>query len=104
MNLEKFKGISTEMAIIMSAIVDKMEIGQELKEMEVNTGDEKKDREELGKQLIVLIISKLYKAKEEVYELIALYKGITIEEAKTAEIIPIIKELFGVDGAVDFLS
>lgn len=103
MNLEKFKGISTEMAITMSAIVDKMEIGQELKQMEVNTGDEKKDREELGKQLIVLIISKLYKAKEEVYELISLYKGISIEEAKTAEIIPILKELFGIDGTTDFL-
>ncbi len=104
MNLENIKGISTEMAIIMSAIVDKMEIGQELKQMEVNTGDEKKDREELGKQLIVLIISKLYKAKEEVYELISLYKGIPVEEAKKAQIIPIIKELFGIDGAVDFLS
>ena len=104
MNLENIKGISTEMAIIMSAIVDKMEIGQELKQMEVNTGDEKKDREELGKQLIVLIISKLYKAKEELYKLISLYKGIPVEEAKKAQIIPIIKELFGIDGAVDFLS
>lgn len=104
MNLEKIKGISTEVLISMSAIIDKMEIKEQLKNMEVNTGNEEKDKEELGKELIILLISKLYKAKDEIYELIAGYKGITIEEAKKVEIIPIIKELFGIDGVSSFLS
>lgn len=103
MNLENFKKISTKTAIKMSAIIDKMEIGQQLKDMEVNTGDEAKDREELGKQLIVLIITKLYKAEDEIYELIAMCKGISIEEAKEVEVIPFLKELFGIDGVTDFL-
>lgn len=104
MNLENLKGISTKVAIKMSAIVDKMEIGQQLKDLNVETGDEQKDREELGKQLIILIISKLYKAENEIYELIALCKNITVEEAQNIAVIPFLKELFGIAGVTDFLS
>lgn len=104
MNIKNIKSLNTEMIMHLSACIDKMEIGQELKEMEVNTGDSKKDNEELSKQLLILIISKIYKAKDEIYEMIADYKGITIEEAKKVEIIPIIQEILGIEGIQDFLS
>ena len=104
MNMKNIKSLNTEMIMHLSACIDKMEIGQELKKMEVNTGDSKKDNEELSKQLLILIISKIYKAKDEIYEMIADYKGITVEEAKKVEIIPIIQEILEIEGIQDFLS
>lgn len=104
MNIKNIKSLNTEMIMHLSACIDKMEIGQELKKMEVNTGDSKKDNEELSKQLLILIISKIYKAKDEIYEMIADYKAITVEEAKKVEIIPIIQEILGIEGIQDFLS
>ena len=104
MNIKNIKSLNTEMIMHLSACIDKMEIGQELKKMEVNTGDSKKDNEELSKQLLILIISKIYKAKDEIYEMIADYKGITVEEAKKVEIIPIIQEILEIEGIQDFLS
>lgn len=105
MNIDvtKIKGLSTEVLMTLSACIDKMEIREELKNLEIDTGNDEKDNEELGKQLIILIISKIYKAKDEVFELVSLYKGISIEEAKKAEIIPIIKEILGIDGVTNFL-
>lgn len=103
-DLEKIKGLSTEMIMSLSAIIDKMDIKDELKNIVVETGDEEKDKEEVGKQLIVLLITKLHKAKDEIYEFISQYKGITIEEAKRANAIDIIKEVLAIDGTTDFLS
>ena len=103
-DLLKTKGLSTETLMNLSAIVDKMEIGKDLKDMVVETGDEEKDKEEIGKQLIVLLITKLHRAKDEVYEFISGYKGISIEEAKKANAIEIIKEVLAIDGTTDFLS
>lgn len=103
-DLLKAKGLSTETLMNLSAIIDKMEIGQDLKNMVVETGDEEKDKEEIGKQLIVLLITKLHKAKNEVYEFISEYKEISIEEAKKVNAIEVIKEVLAVDGTTDFLS
>lgn len=103
-DLLKTKGLSTETLMNLSAIIDKMEIGQDLKNMVVETGDEEKDKEEIGKQLIVLLITKLHKAKNEVYEFISEYKEIPIEEAKKVNAIEVIKEVLAVDGTTDFLS
>ena len=103
-DLLKTRGISAETLMNLSAIVDKMEIGKDLKDMVVETGDAEKDKEEIGKQLIVLLITKLHKAKDEVYEFISGYKGISIEEAKQADVIKIIKEVLAIEGTADFLS
>ena len=103
-DLLKTKGLSTETLMNLSAIIDKMEIGQDLKNMVVETGNEEKDKEEIGKQLIVLLITKLHKAKEEVYNFISEYKGISVEEAKKVNAIEVIKEVLAVDGTTDFLS
>ena len=53
--------MKTEYLLMLSEILDKMEITEELKSLEVNTGDEKKDQEELGKQLIALLVTRIYK-------------------------------------------
>lgn len=103
-DVTKIRGLNTEMIMLLSACIDKMDIGEQLKSLDIDTGDNEKDTEELGKQLIVLIISKIYKAKDEIYEFIASYKNIDIEEAKKLEIIPVIQEILGIDGIKDFLS
>lgn len=104
LDVTKIKGLSTEMIMSLSACIDKMEIAEDLKKLEINTGNELADNEELGKELIVLLISRLYKAKDEVYEMIANYKEISVEEAKKANVIPIIQEILGIQGVTDFLS
>lgn len=102
-DISKIKGLNTEVVMLLSECIDKMEIGEQLKSLNVDTGNTKQDNEELGKQLIILIISKIYKAKDTIYELIATYKGISIEEAKKQDIIPIIQEILGINGVKDFL-
>lgn len=98
------KKIETEIIMSLSEIIDKMGIANELKQLEVNTGDEKKDLEKLGQEVIILIFTKLYKVKEEVYDLISKYKKISIEQAKTEDAIGIFKEILNIDGVRDFLS
>jgi hypothetical protein len=98
------KKIETEIIMSLSEIIDKMGIANELKQLEVNTGDEKKDLEKLGQEVIILIFTKLYKVKDEVYDLISKYKKISIEEAKTEDAIGIFKEILNIDGVRDFLS
>lgn len=98
------KKIETEIIMSLSEIIDKMGIANELKQLEVNTGDEKKDLEKLGQEVIILIFTKLYKVKDEVYDLISKYKKISIEEAKKENAIAIFKEILNIDGVRDFLS
>lgn len=95
--------ISTEIIMSLSEIIDKMGIANELKQLEVTTGDEKKDLEKLGQEVIILIFTKLYKVKEEVYDLISKYRNISIEEAKKEDAIGIFKEILNIDGVRDFL-
>ena len=125
--------MKTEYLLMLSEILDKMEITEELKSLEVNTGDEKKDQEELGKQLITLLITRIYKCKNEVYKFIATYKGYypeelefnsedteeikkdktnkyelackeAIKKAKNEDVIAILKEVSKLPGLSDFLS
>ena len=96
--------ISTEIIMSLSEIIDKIGIANELKQLEVTTGDEKRDLEKLGQEVIILIFTKLYKVKEEVYDLISKYRNISIEEAKQENAIDIFKEILNIDGVRDFLS
>ena len=125
--------MKTEYLLMLSEILDKMEITEELKSLEVNTGDEKKDQEELGKQLIALLVTCIYKCKTEVYKFIATYKGYypeelefnsedteeikkdktnkyelackeAIKKAKNEDVIAILKEVSKLPGLSDFLS
>lgn len=125
--------MKTEYLLMLSEIIDKMEITEELKSLEINTGDEKKDQEELGKQLIALFITRIYKCKTEIYKFIATYKGYypedlefskedteeikkdksnkyeeackdALKKAKNEDIISILKEVAKLPGISDFLS
>ncbi len=104
MDISKIKGISTENLVLLSTCIDKMDIKDELRALDVNTGDKQKDIEEVGNELIILLITKLHKAKDEIYEFIANYKEISIEEAKKENIVPILQEILGINGVTDFLS
>ena len=115
--------MKTEYLIRLSEIIDKMGISEDIKSLEVNTGDEAKDREELGKQLIMMIFTKIYKCKKEFYTFIAIYKGFlkdeedyendeayeaarkeAIKKAKEEDIISILKDISKLEGVKDFLS
>lgn len=103
--------MKTELIFKLSAIIDKMDIADQIAKLDITTakeGDvegEKKDKKELGAKIVMIFISKIHKAKDEVCDLISYYKGITLEEAKEADIIPIIQEIFNnMDGIQDFLA
>ena len=67
--------MKTKYLLLLSEIIDKMDIKEELQNLNFNTGDEKEDREKLGTALITLLITRLYKCEKEVYNFIANYKG-----------------------------
>lgn len=90
--------METRILIKLSLIIDKMGIKNDL----VNI--ESKSNEEVGKELIGILIANLHKAENEIYEFIAMYKDITPEEAQTANVIEILKEVLKIDGIKDFLS
>lgn len=115
--------MKTEYLIMLSEIIDKMGIAEDIKSLEINTGDEKKDNEELGKQVIMMIFTKIYKCKKEFYTFIATYKGYlkdsddyeseeeyetarkdAIKKAKEEDIIAILKDISKLEGVKDFLS
>lgn len=72
--------MKTKYLIMLSEILDKMDIKDELKTMKVDTGDEKRDVEELGTQLISLILTRIYKCKNEFYTFIAAFKNYLPDE------------------------
>lgn len=90
--------MSTEMLMKLSLIISKMGIGEDLSKIEASTN------EELGKAVLALAIGNIYKADNEVYELIADYKNVTIDEAKKLNIIPIIKEFTNSEYIKPFLA
>lgn len=88
----------------ISLIINKMGISSLIMNLNIDSGNDLKDKEELGKQLIALIIDNLYKAEDEIIELISNLKGITKQEAEETDVIPIIKELYNNDKLKDFLK
>lgn len=90
--------MTTELVLKLSAIIDKMGIAKELVTID------KASNEEVGKEIVALLISNLHKAADEVYDFIANYKGITTEEAKKVNVIDLFKELTSTEGIKDFLS
>ncbi len=115
--------MKTELLVMLSEIIDKMGIADELRTLEINTGNENKDNEELGKQVIMMIFTRIYKCKNEFYSFIARYKGYlkdeedyesieayetarknAIKQAKDEDFISILKEISNLPGVKDFLA
>lgn len=89
--------MKTKILIKLSLIIDKMGIANEIKNIDKPTD------EEVGKELIMLLITNLHKAENEIYEFIGQYKGITKKEAEEIDVIPVFKEILKIEGMKDFL-
>ena len=100
----KLKKLDAETLIKVTMFIDKMGIRDEIVNISVDSGNQEQDEKELAKRLFSIVISKLYLVEKEIYEFIAEYKNISIEEAKKSNIISIVREIFDVDGAIDFLA
>lgn len=90
--------METRVLIKLSLIIDKMGIKNDLINIEADTN------EVVGKKLIATLITNLYKAENEIYDFIAMYKEITVEEAQKVNVIEVLKEVLKIDGIQDFLS
>lgn len=101
---KKIKNLDVQTAIKLTQIVDKMGIKDEIVALDIETGNSEHDNQELAKKLFSIVISKLYLAENELYEFIAQYKNISVEEAKKVNVIELIKEIFKTEGAADFLA
>lgn len=125
--------MKTKYLLLLSEIIDKMDIKEELQNLNFNTGDEKEDKEKLGTALITLLITRLYKCEKEVYNFIANYKGyypqepvilpddsrdeknrkneeyeaavkVALEKASEEDVISIFKDVAKIPGVSSFLS
>lgn len=88
----------------MSLVINKMEISQLIMKLNVETDNEEADKKNLVKELVALFIDNLYKAEDEVIELVSLMKGISKEEAENEDIISIIKQLLQNEKVKSFLK
>lgn len=100
--------MKTKYLLLLSEIIDKMDIKEELQNLDFSTGNEEADREKLGTALITLLITNLHKCKKEVYTFVATYKGYypkkpTFNESDTEESIKTKKEEYAtaVQNALD---
>lgn len=96
--------INTKILSKISLIINKMGISSLILEINIDSGNEEIDKQEVVKKLIALIIDNLYKAEDDIVDLIANLKGITKEEAENEDLIPIIKELFNDEKIKSFLK
>lgn len=96
--------ITTKTLSKISLIINKMGISNLIMDLNVETGNEDKDKELLVKRLLSLIIDNMYKAENEIVELIATTKGISEEEAQEEDVVEFIKELFRIDKIQSFLK
>ncbi len=88
----------------LSLIINKMGISSLVMNLNIESGDEAKDKENLVKELISLFMDNLYKAETEIIELISLMKCISKEEAENEDIISVFKELLNDERIKSFLK
>lgn len=88
----------------ISMTISKMGISSLILEINVESGDEEKDKEMVVKKLLALVIDNLYKAEEEIVSLISEIKEISVEEAAKEDVIPIIKDLLNNEKLKSFLK
>lgn len=96
--------INTRTLSKISLVINKMGISTLLLDLNVDTGNEKQDQEILVKKLLALFIDNLYKAEDEIIELISQVKEIPKEEAEKYDVISFIKEMLQIDKLKDFLN
>jgi len=98
--------IKTKHLFKLSAMVDKMDLDEELK---VLLGKEKKkmSNQELGEKMIMAVVKKLHRAEKETIDLLASVTGKTkkdIEDLPIKDLIELFNTILSEDGVLDFLS
>lgn len=88
----------------LSLIINKMEISKLLLEINVESGDQEKDKELVVRKLLALVIDNLYKAEDEIIEFVADTMKISKEDAADVDIIPLIKKIVNDDNITSFLK
>lgn len=87
--------LSIKQGILLSAIVDKMNIKIENPEG---------SQAQVGADLVIQMASKAYRAEEEIYSLVASVKGCSVEEAPNINLAEFLEELTGNPAIMDFLK
>lgn len=88
----------------LSLIINKMGVSQLILELNEESDDPEKDKKIIVKKLLSLIINNLYKAEDEIIDLVAETMKITKEEAADVDIIPFVKQIFNDQRIFDFLK
>lgn len=101
--MENFK-LNTKLLCKISRLINKMGISSLIMKINVNTGNDSIDKQEVAKELVALIIDNLYKVEDEIVDFVSELKGISKEEAENVDIIPIIQELIQNDKFKNFLK
>ena len=87
--------LSIKQGILLSAIVDKMDIKIENPEA---------TQAQVGAELVIQMASKAHKAEQEIYSLVVSVKGCTAEEAPNIDLVEFLGELTGNPAIMDFLK
>lgn len=99
--------LKTKDMFILSAIVDKMELDVDIKELLAARKHKDVNDEEMGEKLIFSIVRKIHKAKAEITQLLANVSGKTAKEVDDLELketMDLIKQVLQEEGVMDFLS
>lgn len=87
--------ITIEQGMKISAIIDKLDL---------KMPDPNKGQVHFGADLLMQIVAKAHRAKNEIYGLVADIKGCTEKEAKQVNLAEFIRELAETEGLKGFLS
>lgn len=105
--------LKNSVLMLLSEMIEVMDIKSDLLNLDGKTD------EEIGEQLVILFISKLYKAKKQFYDFVIKYKNIEIDDNKLSDeakyelkvkkaeemdAIEIFKEIFQVEGLLNFFA
>jgi acyl-CoA reductase-like NAD-dependent aldehyde dehydrogenase len=99
--------LKTKDMFTLSAIVDKMGLDEDIKEILSARKKKNFNDEEMGEKLIFSIVKKMYKARAEITQLLADISGKTIKDVENlqlSETIELIKKLLQEEGVLSFLS
>lgn len=91
--------INTKTLCLISKVMSKLDITKEIMKVSENGSPE-----EVGKEIIALLINNLYKAEEDIVNLLASYKNVSKEEAEKLNVIEEIKELLKDEKIRSFLN
>ena len=99
--------LKTKDMFTLSAIVDKMGLDEDIKEILSARKKKSFNDEEMGEKLIFSIVKKMYKAKVEITQLLADISGKSIKDVENLQLketIELIKKLLQEEGVLSFLS